>query len=120
MFAAHITACKFEKEDNEVYSSSTHNTKISDDSCCMKLLLTHAVLNSTIHSTHLHGTFSPRALKQGSIYLSNKNHITQKCYMFFWCIAIQSLDGVVICHQTLRTTGAAQAWLGACIKVFIC
>ena len=34
---------------------------------------------------------------------------------------IQSLDGVAMCHQTLRTTGAAQVWLvliGACIKVF--
>ena len=84
MFAAHITACKFEIEDNEVYSSSTHNTKISDDSCCMKLLLTHAVLNSTIHSTHFHGTFFPRTLKQGSIYMSNKNHRPQKCYKFFF------------------------------------
>ena len=51
--------------------------------CCMKLLLTHAVLNSTIHSTHLHGTFSPRALKQGSIYLSKKkSHNTKMLHVF--------------------------------------
>ena len=40
MFAAHVPACRFEKEDE--VSNSTHNTKISDDSCCMKLLLAHA------------------------------------------------------------------------------